>query len=142
MARVGRPLAYASLVIRLLISAGIRLIANAVGLIVAALVLDDVSISGTAFVIAVVIFTVIEVVADPLFTKIAIQHTPALRGGTALLTTFVGLVITAAVSDGLHITGATTWVLATLIVWLAALLAGLLLPVLLVRRAVDNRRSR
>jgi len=43
---------------------------------------------------------------------------------------------------GKHITGVTTWVLATLIVWLAALLAGLLLPVILVRRAVDDRRSR
>ncbi len=142
MAHVSGSLTYAGRVIRLFIAGGIRLLANAVGLIVAALVLDDVSINGAAFVIAVVIFTVIEVVADPLFTKIAIQHTPALRGGTALLTTFVGLVLTAAVSDGLHITGVTTWVLATLIVWLAALLAGLLLPVILVRRAVDDRRSR
>jgi len=126
--------------IRLLIATGIRLLANAVGLIVAALVLDDMTITGAAFVFAVVIFTVIEVVADPLFTKIALQHAPALRGGTALITTFVGLVITAAVSDGLSITGATTWVLATLIVWLAALLAGLLLPVLLVKKAVNERR--
>jgi hypothetical protein len=34
----------------------------------------------------------------------------------------------------LHITGATTWVLATLVGWLAALLADLILSVLLVSK--------
>jgi hypothetical protein len=33
------------------------------------------------------------VVADPLMTKIAIRSEPALRGGVALVTTFVGLLI-------------------------------------------------
>ncbi len=49
--------------------------------------------------------------------------------------------ITAAVSDGLSISGTTTWILATLIVWLAALLAALILPVFLVKKTVDNRRA-
>jgi hypothetical protein len=34
---------------------------------------------------------------------------PALRGGVALVTTFVGLLITAWISSGLKITGASTW---------------------------------
>ncbi|MFC4784548.1 phage holin family protein [Nocardioides sp. MAHUQ-72] len=127
--------------IRLLIGAGIRLLANAVGLVVAAVVLDDMTITGAAFVVAVLIFTVVEVLVDPLLTRIALTSVPALRGGVALVTTFVGLAITAAVSDGLSISGATTWVLATLIVWLAALLAALILPLVLVKKAVDNRQS-
>lgn len=125
--------------IRLLISAGIHLLANAVGLIVAAVVLDGMTITGAAFVLAVLIFTVVEVLADPFLTRMAIRSVPALRGGVALVTTFIGLVITAAVSSGLDINGADTWVLATLIVWLAALLAGLILPLFLVKKAVDNR---
>jgi putative membrane protein len=126
-------------VIRLLIATGIRLLANAVGLLVAAWVLDpDMTVSGAAFVIAVLIFTLVEVLVDPLLTRIALTSVPALRGSVALITTFVGLVVTTWLSDGLHIEGASTWLFATLIVWLAALLAGLLLPLVLVKKAVDG----
>lgn len=100
------------------------------------------SIDGAAFVTAVVIFTVVEVVARPLLTQIAIKNVGALVGSTALIATAVGLIVTAWVSDGLTIDGAVTWVLATLIVWVAALVAGLILPVLLVKRAVEDRAAR
>jgi putative membrane protein len=125
--------------IRMLISLGIRLLANTVGLLVAASVLDGMTITGAAFVIAVLIFTVVEVIADPLLTKMALTNLPALRGGVALVTTFVGLLITSLVSSGLDINGAKTWLMATFIVWLAALLAGLILPIFLVKKAVDNK---
>ena len=127
--------------IRMLIRIGIHLLANAIGLIVAAWALDGMTITGPAFVIAVVIFTAVEVVADPLVTKIAIRSVPALRGGVALVTTFLGLLITTWLSSGLQISGVNTWVLATLIVWLAALVAALILPVFLVKTAVDERRT-
>ena len=65
--------------------------ANAIGLFVAALVLPDMTIDGVSFVVAVVIFTVIEVILDPLITKVAVEKAPALRGGVALITTLVGL---------------------------------------------------
>ncbi len=123
--------------VRLLISVGVRLLANAVGLIVAAAILDGMTITGPAFVLAVLIFTVVEVVADPLLTKVALTSVPALRGGVALVTTFVGLLITAAISSGLDINGAKTWLFATIIVWLAALLAALILPLFLVKKAVN-----
>lgn len=125
----------------MLIAFGIRLLANAVGLLVAAWILPDLTVSGAAFVIAVVIFTVVEAIADPFITKIALSHAPALRGSVALLATFVGLVITAWLSDGLDISGASTWLFATLIVWLASLVAGLLLPLILVKKAVRERNS-
>lgn len=125
----------------MLISVGLQLLANAVGLLVAATVLDDMSVSGVAFVIAVALFTVVVVVVQPLFTKMAMQNVPALQGGTALVATLVGLVVTSVVSDGLRITGATTWVLATLIVWLASLLAAVVLPIFLLKKAVDEKRS-
>ncbi|MGH9248334.1 MAG: pentapeptide repeat-containing protein [Acidimicrobiales bacterium] len=132
--------------VRLLISGAIYLVGNAVGLLVAAWALDDMSIDGAAFITEVVIFTVVVVVARPLFTQIAIKNAGALVGSTALIATLVGLVVTAWVSDGLSravaaadlpvtlgsltIDGALTWVLATLIVWPAALIAGLILPAL------------
>jgi putative membrane protein len=127
--------------IRMLIRIGIHLLANAVGLIVAAWILSGMTITGAAFVVAVVIFTAVEVVADPLLTRIAITSVPALRGGVALVTTFVGLLITSWLSSGLTINGVQTWVLATLIVWLAALVAALILPVFLVKKAVTERSA-
>jgi putative membrane protein len=125
-------------VVRLLISGAIYMVANAVGLLVAAAVLDDMSINGSAFITEVVIFTVVEVVIQPLLTQIAIRNARALVGSSALIATLVGLVVTAWVSDGLTIDGAWTWVLATVIVWAAALIAGLILPVLLVKRAATS----
>jgi uncharacterized membrane protein YvlD (DUF360 family) len=125
-------------VIRLLIATAIRLLANAVGLMVAAYILDDMTVSGAAFITAVLIFTVVEVLIDPLLTQIAVTRVHALRGSVALITTFVGLVVTSWISDGLSIKGASTWLFATIIVWLAALLAGLILPVFMVKKAVTN----
>jgi low temperature requirement protein LtrA len=66
---------------------------------------------------------------------------PALRGGVALVTTFLGLLITTWISSGLQINGAKTWLPAIVIVWLAALVADLILPVLLVKQAVDQSQA-
>ena len=127
--------------IRMLISFGIRLLANAVGLIVANLVLDDMELNASGFIIAVLIFTVAQVILQPLIVKIAMTNAQALLGATALVTTLVGLIITDLVSDGLSITGFVTWLLATVIVWGAALIAGLLLPLILVKKAVSDNNS-
>jgi putative membrane protein len=127
--------------VRLLIRIGLSCLASAVGLIVAAAVLDDMTLNGTAFIIAVVVFTISTAVLQPLMTTIAFKYAEALRGGSALVTTLLGLIITSLLSDGLSIVGATTWVLAMLIVWLATLLAGVLLPALLLKKAVTNNNG-
>ena len=127
--------------IRLLISGAVHLGANAIGLLVAALVLSGMSIDGAAFLFAVILFTLIEVIAQPLIMKIAVKNINALVGGVALVTTFLGLLITDLISDGLSIDGALTWVLATVIVWLAALLAGLILASLFLKEGVRAARA-
>lgn len=124
--------------VRALLSALIHLVANVIGLLVAAAVLDDMSVSGGAFVIAVLIFTGVEVIVGPLIRQIAVRNAHALLGSTALVITFVGLVVTALISDGLDIDGLTTWVLATIIVWLAALIASVVLPFIFLKEAVDR----
>ena len=67
---------------------------------------------------------------------------PALRGSVALIATFVGLLVTDLVSDGLNIVGASTWILATIIVWLGGLLAGIILPMIFLKKAVDDEPGR
>ena len=128
--------------IRLLASAIVKLIANSVALIVGNLILEDMSVSGTAFVIAVLIFTGIEILVEPLLRQIALSNARALLGGTALIATLIGLIITAAISDGLSITGGvTTWVLATLIVWAVALVVQLLLPLIIFKKALAGAQA-
>ena len=129
--------------IRMLIGLLISLLSNALGLIVAALLLgnDKMELSASGFIIAVVIFTVVYAIAQPFLTQMAMTKVPALRGGVALIATLVGLIITAAVSDGLSIKNATGWILATLIVWLVSLIGALLLPLVLVKKAVEERRD-
>jgi uncharacterized membrane protein YvlD (DUF360 family) len=127
--------------LRLIVSIIIRLVANGLGLISAAVALDDMTLTVAAFFIDVVIFTIVVLIAQPVVQKAALKHSEALLGSSALVAAFVALVITAWLSDGLQISGAVTWMLATIIVWAASLLAGMLLPVIFVKRAVqENRR--
>jgi putative membrane protein len=127
--------------IRFLLSIVVHFAANAVGLLVAAALLEGMSVSGTAFVIAAAIFTLIQAVVGPMVRQAAVKNAQALLGGTALVVTFVGLLVTSLISDGLRIEGVSTWVLATVIVWVAALLATLVLPLIFVKKAVEERRS-
>ncbi|HUW04602.1 MAG TPA: hypothetical protein VMW08_19795 [Acidimicrobiales bacterium] len=127
--------------IRLLISAVIHLASNAVGLLVAAAVLDDMEVSGVAFIVAVVIFTAIEVLVLPVLNNMAMRNARGLMGATALAATLIGLIATSLVSDGLQISGATTWLLATVIVWLAGMIAGFVLPLIFVKNRVEDRRD-
>ena len=125
--------------IRLLISALLYTAANAIGLFLAALILPGFSMGPVSFIVATLIFTAIEVVAGPLIIKVSIKSAPALAGGVSLVTTFLGLYLTSVLVDGMTIGGISNWLAATLIVWLGALLAGLILPVYAFRKYLENR---
>jgi len=62
-------------------------------------------------------------------------------GAVALIATLVSLIVTDLLTDGLSISGVTTWILAALIVWLAALVAALLLPFLGLKKYLEERRT-
>jgi putative membrane protein len=119
---------------RMLSVAGVYLGANALGLLLASILFDDFRIDGLGFVIALVIFTVVEVVADAVVEKAAADQGGIVRAATALISTFVGLLVTDVISDGLDIEGAGTWVLATLVVFAAALVGTFVLGKLLLTR--------
>jgi putative membrane protein len=124
--------------VRLVAATVLALIGNAIGLIVAAAILDDMTLNGAAFVLDLVIFTVTYVLVQPLTVKIALRHSSTLAGGSALVATLVALIVSDALSDGLSISGATTWLLATLIVWIVAVLAAMLLPMVMFKKALGR----
>ena len=127
--------------IRFLVRTLIALVANAVGLIVAAIVLDDVHLNAASFVVAVVIFTAVFVLLQPFLAVNLRRMGPGMLGTVSLIATLVSLIVTDLLTDGLSISGVLTWILAALIVWLVALVATLLLPFLGLKKFLDNRRA-
>ncbi|HWS57334.1 MAG TPA: hypothetical protein VN257_02255 [Actinotalea sp.] len=128
--------------IRMLISAVLFFAAAAIGLFAADAILDDMAVTSvTSFLTVVLIFAVLQAVLSPFFLKMTRRNAPALLGGVGLITTFVALLVTSVISDGLVIEGAVTWFWATLIVWLATMLASLILPLIFVKKAVDKRQG-
>jgi len=126
--------------VRLFFRILVAIIANAIGLAVAAWILDDMSLSGSAFLIALLIFTVVELLVHPALQKAALRHSDALVGGTALVAVLIALIVTDIISDGLSISGVVTWLLATVIVWGAVLLVAVLLPATLFKKWLADQR--
>ena len=123
---------------KFLAQTALLLLANAIALVVAAMMLPGFSINGLAFAVAVCIFTASTVILGPLISKIAQQSASYLLGGIALVTTFVGLLVTTLITGGLSITGIGTWVFATLIIWVATVVASLVLPLFLFKEVLGK----
>ena len=127
--------------IRLLIRLVIALVSNAVGLIVAAAVLDGMSLNVTGFVVAVVVFTVVFALLQPFLVSVLRRGPGPVLGGVALIATLASLIITELLTDGLSIRGVGTWIAATVIVWLGSVLAAFILPYLGLKKYLDERRA-
>ena len=127
--------------IRFVLTAIAQLIANAVALLVANYFLDDMELSASGFLTAVVIFTIAEVLFLPWFRQMAMTKARALAGSTALAAALAALLVTDFVSDGLEIDGLSTWVVATIIVWGASLVTTLLLPIFVFKSLREERRD-
>ncbi len=126
--------------IRFLLRLAISVAAAAVGLVVAASLLDRMSLDILSLIVTAAIFAVISGLFD-WFASMALRRAPLLRALVGLATTFLALLITDLITDGLSIRGVSTWVIATLIVWGATLIASMLLPWILIRAGVDALRD-
>ena len=129
--------------VRLLVRTAILLVANAVGLLVAAAVLDKMTLDATGFVVALVVFTVALALMTPFLASVLRrnQSSAAALGGVALIATLVALVVADLLTDGLSIHGVLTWIEAAVIVWAASLLAAFVLPFLGLKKYVEARRA-
>lgn len=127
--------------VRLLVRLLVAVAANAVGLLVAAAVLDGMELDAGGFVLALVIFTVVFALMTPFLASQLRRRNSAAIGGVALIATFVALLVTDLLSDGLSIEGVGTWIAATVIVWVTSLLAAFILPFLGLRRFMEERRA-
>ena len=124
--------------IRFFATAILTLLGNALGLLIAAWILPDFSVSPLGFIWSVVFFTLAQLILAPFVLKMAIDYMPAFRGGVALVTILVVLVLTVWFTGGVSISGLATWVLAPLIIWLATILAGVVLPLFMFKKALGR----
>lgn len=127
------------------IRAAMFVVSAALGLIAADLILPGFHIDGSdwwGFVLAVVIFAVIQSVLAPWVFKMTRRHAPALLGGIGIISTFVAIVIVVLIPRaGLTISEPMAWFLAPVIVWIVTALATWLLPPLFIKKKVAERRA-
>jgi len=131
--------------IMFLLRALIFLASAAVGLIVADLVLPGFVIdwgSPLGFILAIVIFAVLQSVLAPWLARVAQRNAPALLGGIGIVSTFVALVVVVLIPRAGLTIGAPwwTWIIAPVIGWLVTALAPLFLPMLFSKKKVADRR--
>jgi putative membrane protein len=63
----------------------------------------------------------------------------AALGGVALIASLIALVVADLISDGLTIEGVGTYVIAAVIVWAASLIAAFILPLLGLKKYMQER---
>ncbi|NKY38059.1 phage holin family protein [Cellulomonas septica] len=116
-----------------LIRTAIFLGSAALGLWAASLLLDDFALTVSGFLVALLVFVVAQWILSPLILKLAVRYADAFVGGVGLVSTFVALWVATLVGDGLTIQGVSTWILATLIVWLVTAICTAILPLIFLR---------
>lgn len=119
--------------IRILLSAAVFLASSAIGLLVASLLIPGVSVSVTGFITAVIIFAVAQAILSPFFLKMASRYASAFLGGIGLVSTLAALILASVLTNGLVIRGISSWIWATVVVWLVTALATLVLPALVLK---------
>ncbi|MCP2637391.1 phage holin family protein [Microbacterium sp. HD4P20] len=119
------------------------IVSAALGLILADLLLEGFHIDWSdwwGFVLAVLIFALIQSVLAPLVSRLTRRHAPALLGGIGILSTFVSIVIVVLIPGaGIGISQPLAWIVAPLIVWIVTAVATWLVPPLFIK---DDRRDR
>ncbi|MCM3657453.1 phage holin family protein [Agromyces mediolanus] len=125
--------------VRFLIRLAISLVTAALGLLVASWVLPDFHLEWGGFLVAIIVFSVAQAILGPFVFNLARQYASAVLGGIGLVTTFLALLIASLFPGGIHIDGAVTWVLATLVVWIITALGGWLLPLIFLKHRAEKR---
>ena len=121
---------------------GIRIVASlvgiAAGIILSVALLSDFSASTAGIIEATIVFWIIHIIVNFFAVKVLIrQPSVAMAGLLALASTIVSLIIVNLIVSDISIGGATTYVLATLIIWITTAAADMLGG----RRIRDNRRN-
>ena len=106
---------------RFLISWLLGLGANAIALLLAALIFPGFTLNLDGFVVALIIFALLSALLPWLVLKILARHAGSLIALSGLVGTFIALLVTSTISSGLDIDGLWTWIGATLLIWIISM---------------------
>lgn len=120
--------------IRLLIRTAIHLGTAALAILVTSWILPDFRVSLSGFVVAVIVFAVAQGILTPFIINVARKHATALLGGIGLVSSFVALLIASFFPGGIAVSGVSTWVLSTLILWIVTALGAWILPLIFLKQ--------
>ena len=128
----------------MLVRWGIRLAATfvgiAVGILLSAGLLDDFEVTTAGVVLATLLFWIINIVAQFIALRVLIrQPSVALAGLLALASTVIALLVVNLIVDDISISGAGTYILATLIIWVCTAVADMIGTALIRARRRDRR---
>ena len=98
---------------------GASLIGIAVGLLLCSALLSKFKISAAALIEATLLFWVIHIIVQFMALRVLVrQPSIALAGLLALASTIIALIIVTLIVPGLHVSGAGTFIPATIIIWI------------------------
>lgn len=124
--------------VRFLINLAIYLATAILALWLTALILDDFDVTFEGLIIAAAIFAVLQAILAPFIFNLARKYASFLLGGVGLVSTFLALLITTLITDGLTIKGVAAWVVGTLIVWLITAIGGWVLGLIFLKKRAAN----
>ena len=129
--------------IRFLLRMLIWFLAAFIGIIAADLFIPGFKVNGiTGYVIVPLVFAVIQSILTPFLDGFTRRRARMFSGGIGIVSAAIALGVTNLISGALSIDGVGTWLAAALIVWVFGALAAFLLPFVIIKRAVDDRRDR
>lgn len=123
--------------VRIVARLGVFLASCAIGVLVATWILDDMQVRAAGFVATIVIFALAQSILSPLVAKMMTRYASAFLGGVGLASTFVALLLASLIGNSLTIRGVSTWIAATVVVWLTTAAATLIMPAVLLRAGVN-----
>lgn len=106
---------------RFLVSWLLGLGANAIALILAALIFPGFTLTLQGFIIALLVFAVLSALLPWLVLKFLMRHAGSLIALSGLVGTFLALLVTSLLTSGLDIDGTWTWIGATLLIWIISM---------------------
>ena len=99
---------------------------TAIALVICWIFLSGFHINLSGFIVALIIFAILSAVFTGIVTRSLRKHANSIIALSGLISTFLALLITDLLSSGLQIDGVSTWILATVIIWLISMFIWLI----------------
>ena len=115
----------------------VLMVAWAIGLLLAVWVVPGASLSASAFILAVALFSVGQATLSVWILKLPHRYASLALGGSGLALTVIALWLAAVLTRGLDLRGVESWVAATVVVWLVTTVGAVIWP-LFVREQVGS----